>query len=644
MSNMLKKLLGFQQSHFDMVYKQFKNEGFSLRQDSGSSRQDADASVDDASSEGEQATEDDKKESQKDSQQHEPAAVEQNHAGGPVELRKPIKIKDWKEHKGEPEHSTKKEQDTSQDTSENKDDRTYIDTDLKTNRAYLEKKFGLPANADIIIRDFTIATHPETKALVVYLEGLSDKTVINDSILKSLMQLTALHPTSNTGDRAELVKETLLPGNQVMTYEKWEDVIKNVLMGSSALLIEGSNKALVIETKGWQQRSVSEPNSEKVIRGPHDSFTENLRTNTALIRLRLQTNALITEMLQVGKRSGTTVAIMYLKGVVNPKLVKEVKKRIKKLDTDMILDSGMIEQLIEDRPGSMIPTLLSTERPDRASAFIAEGHVVIIINNSPYVLIAPVSLWAMLHTAEDAYLRWPFGTFLRIIRFLSMVCAMLLPGIYIAVTNYHAEMIPTELMIAIAASRENVPFPVVLEVLLMEFAIELIREAGIRIPSVIGPTIGIVGALILGQAAVQAGIVSPLLVIVVAVTALASFTVPNYNLSFGVRIVRFLFLIAGAIYGFFGIGLLVIVGITYLAGIKSFGVPVLAPVAPFSRSHDVLIRKKLFELEERPTYMSPLDKRKQEPLQRPWSLQSETTEEHQSGGVNSDERSKRDDS
>jgi spore germination protein KA len=600
MLQQIKRFLGLDIRLFDDMYTEITRYRFSLRQESEEGQESEEA--------GHNASEMDPKPEQdeKDGDKQNP-------------LKKPIKIHQWRDQP----------QDKKKDEISAPSKMTYIAQDLAVNRRYLEQTFELPSNADIIIRDFTISTCPPTKALVVYVEGLSDKTVVNDTILKSLMQLTAMHEASGSGDILETVKESLLPGNQLMTFEKWDDVISNILMGTTALFIEGSEKALIIETKGWQQRSVSPPRSEQVIRGSYDAFTENLRTNTALIRLRLQTNALVTEMMKVGKQSSTTIAMMYIKGIVNPALVKQVKKRIKTLDTDTILDSGMIEQLIEDQPYGFIPTILSTERPDRVSSFLAEGHIALIINNSPFVLVVPVSFWSMLHTAEDAYLRWPFGTFLRVIRLIALFSATLLPGIYIAITNYHAEMIPTELMIAMAASKEYVPFPVVLEVLLMEFSIELIREAGVRIPSIIGPTIGIVGALILGQAAVQAGIVSPILVIVVAVTALASFTIPNYNLAFGVRFSRFFFLIAGAMYGFFGLALLGMVALTFLASLKSFGVPVLAPLSPYSRSKDTISRKQMFQQEERPTYMASLNQRRQSQLQRKWDFVGKVNEQNQ---------------
>ncbi|BCJ86979.1 spore germination protein [Effusibacillus dendaii] len=503
-----------------------------------------------------------------------------------------------------------------------------VSEQLYINRAWVEKIFHMPTNADVIIRDFTIPLSNPIKAFAVFIEGISSKETINSFILEPLMLLAELRSESMEEGALKTVKEKLLPGNQVMEYELWEDVKKNILSGSTALFLEGAKKVLIIESKGWEQRGVGETQTETVVRGPHDAFTENLRANTGLVRSRLRTESLITEMMQVGELAPTDVAVMYVDGITNPKLVQEVKRRIKGIKVDFLQDSGQLEQFIEDPPKGFIPRMMATERPDRVAASLAEGFVVVFVGQSPYGLILPTFLWSLLHTAEDAYLRFPFGSFIRLIRFVSFLMALLLPAMYIAVTNYHPEMIPTDLMLAIAAARELVPFPVVLEVLLMELSLELIREAGIRIPNVIGPTIGIVGALILGQAAVQAGIISPLLVIVVALTALASFTMPNYNFSFAVRTLRFVFILVAAIWGFYGITLGVMALLMNWATIKSFGIPMLSVVAPFKPSSpDVILRGPIFKQENRPSALRPQDSRRQRHFTRRWDPTTHDSEE-----------------
>jgi spore germination protein KA len=311
---------------------------------------------------------------------------------------------------------------------------------------------------------------------------------------------------------------------------------------------------------------------------------------------------------------------LYINGIVNPKLLKEVKRRLNTIKIDYVQDSGILQQLLEDNPYAMISGILSTERPDRVAAYMAEGHVVIILDGSPFALIIPVVFWGLLHSPEDYYLFWQFAVLLRWVRLMAFAVALLIPAVYIAITNFHPEMIPTDLLYAIAASREKVPFPVVVEVLLMEISFELIREAGIRIPSVIGPTIGIVGALILGQAAVTATIVSPILVIVVAITGLGSFAIPNYSLSFSLRILRFGFIALGAMFGFYGIGVGLFVMVMQLCGQKTFGVPFMSPVAPFRpTSGDVVTRYPYYMMNEKPGYLRLLEQKRQEPIVRSWA-------------------------
>ncbi len=369
----------------------------------------------------------------------------------------------------------------------------YIAYDLAGNRKTLERVFHLPLNADLVVRDFRVGGRHPIAALAVFVDGLADKNIINTHILEPLMILTELDDEQGDIEWIEWVRRALLPGNQVMEVSMWKGAVENILAGSTLVFFEGVNAALSVETKGWEHRMVSNSQTEAVVRGPHDAFTENFRANTGLIRARLRSSHLITEMMQVGTLAGTDVAVMYIQGIVNPKLIKEVKRRIAAVQVDYLADSGIMEQFIEDDPIGVIPKFLSTERPDRVAQALTEGQFAIFVGHSPHALVAPVLFWSLLQTAEDAYLRWPFGSFIRLIRVMALAIGLLLPALYIAVTNYHPEMIPTDLMLAVAASRERVPFPVVFEVLIMEFSLELIREAGIRIPSVIGPTIGIVG-------------------------------------------------------------------------------------------------------------------------------------------------------
>ncbi|GAX91939.1 spore germination protein [Effusibacillus lacus] len=551
-----------------------------------------------------------------------------------IRTKKPRKLEDLKKDHGQQNKQNGEEsgkRDSGNKESGTKDSRPeHVLRSLEENKKLVEQFFCLPKNKDVVIREFIVNSQPVINAFAVFMEGISDKKTINTHVLEPLMLLAGISREKKGDDPLQRVKERLLPGNQIVERDKWKDVLAGILGGSTAVFIENEDKVLIVETKGWEQRGVGETKTETVVRGPHDAFTENLRANTGLVRARLRTEKLITEMMQVGELAPTDVAVMYLEGIVNPKLVQEVKRRIKAIKVDFLQDSGTLEQFIEDPPNALIPKMMATERPDRVAASLSEGFVAVFVGQSPYVLILPTVIWSLLHTAEDAFLRFPFGSFIRIIRFASFLMALLLPAFYIAVTNFHPEMIPTDLMLAIAAARERVPFPVVLEVLLMELSLELIREAGIRIPNVIGPTIGIVGALILGQAAVQAGIISPLLVIVVAVTALAAFTLPNYNFSFAIRTLRFLFIFIAAVWGFYGITLGIMVVIMHWATMKSFGVPMLSPVAPFKPSSpDIILRGPVYMQEKRPRSLRPQDTKRQHHFTRPWDPTTHDSQEAQ---------------
>lgn len=491
--------------------------------------------------------------------------------------------------------------------------------------------FRYPANADIIIREFNIALKPQVRGAAVFLEGLTDKNIINSHILEPLMLLSNLDQNQESLDPGKIVKEELLPGNQVMEYHHFKEAVENILAGSTAVFINGFGGALVVETKGWEHRAPERPQTEMVVQGPSEGFVENLRVNVALIRRRLKTDRLVTEILKVGRLSNTDVAVLYLDGITNPKLVSEVKRRIRKIEADFV-SSGMLEQFIEDSSWSIIPQAIWTERPDRAASMMGEGHVIVVIDGNPFALMVPTTFFSLLHSSEDAYLRWPVPDFLRLLRIMSILASVLVPGAYVAVTNYHPEMIPTDLMLAIAASREKIPYPTVVEVFVMEFTFELIREAGVRLPSVIGPTIGIVGAVILGQAAVSAGIISPILVVVVAITGLSSFAIPNYAFSYAVRIFRFVFLLLGSVLGFYGLALGLFVVTIHLTGIKSFGVPMMSPVAPYRPpSGDVVLRMPIFTQEKRPKQLRPLDEIRQAAITRPWDPASHDSEEAQPG-------------
>ncbi|MFZ5814250.1 MAG: spore germination protein, partial [Bacillota bacterium] len=416
-----------------------------------------------------------------------------------------------------------------------------VGPDLAANEAWLRGRFTLPVSRGLVLRPLRIGG-TDIQGLVAYLDDQVDWVHLHWTILHPLIERTI--PPAVIRQPDALIQQVLTEG-QASSSSDWNHLVDAILTGSAIVLIDGVEKALILEVKGWAKRPVQRPNAELTVRGPQEGFTEDLRTNVSLIRRRLRTPDLMVEWGQIGNRSATDIALVYLKSVANPKLVKETRRRLRSISIDYLADSGSLEQLLEDRPYSVYPNILATERPDRFAAQIAEGYLGILVGNTAFALILPATIPMFLHSPEDAYLRWPYGTFVRLLRVFSFYMALLVPGLYVAIANYHQEMIPTTLMLAISGNRETVPIPVVLEVLVMETMFELIREAGVRIPTIIGPTIGIVGALILGQAAVQAGIISPILVIITSGTALASFAIPNYGLQFAVRVLRFAYVLAG---------------------------------------------------------------------------------------------------
>lgn len=519
--------------------------------------------------------------------------------------KSPRPMDEWSAERKQ-ESNTQQTSDSQQDlrSAQNND----ISTDLNENRLRMEQEFNLPKNKDIIIRDIRIANR--TDAFLIFVNGMVDNTTINDYILRPLLTENHFKSAEDECDVDYIIKN-VLSVNQINKALTYDEVITQVLNGLTALFIQDCHEVVIIESRGFEKRSVEQPVTETVIIGPHEAFTENLRTNLTLVRKIVKNKELITEMLPIGKTNNSNCGVMYIDGIANTTIVDEVKRRIKSVDIDFIMGSGMLNQLIEDHPFAIFPQILTTERPDRTASFLMEGKVIFICDGTPYASAVPVTFFHMFHSSEDSFMRWQYGTFIRLIRVMAFFLTMLLPGFYIALTLYHPEMIPTELLLAIEMSRETVPFPVIVEILLMEIAFELIREAGIRVPDVIGQTLGIIGALILGQSAVAANLVSPILVIIVSITGLGNFAMPNYYLGVAIRILKFLFIFLGFFAGFYGIsiGIFIIGGMA--CSMKCFGVPYFTPVAPKTKVNpDVMIRQPIWKQRMRPDSInSPNEKR-----------------------------------
>lgn len=462
---------------------------------------------------------------------------------------------------------------------------------------------------DIKFRKFNIKN--KIMAVLVYIEGITDKVLMNEHVLEPLI----IDYQKNKGDKNELdssieyIKENLLLNSEIKDLNSIDKVILSVADANAVLIIDGFSTAIEIGAQKWEGRSIDKPDMEANVRGPKEGFVENLKTNLSLVRKRMKISNFKAEEMQIGKLTRTKIAICYIDGIVNREILDEVKVRLQRIDTDIILADAYIEEYIEDSPFSIFPQIRHTQRPDVVAASLAEGRVAIIIDGNPTPLIVPMVFVDALNSSEDYYDRYWHGSATRILRYVFFMIALLGPAAYIAFTTFHQEMIPITLLTTIAQSRAGVPFPAIIEALLMEIAFEALREAGIRLPKAVGQSVSIVGALVIGEAAVQAGIVSTAMVIVVAATGIASFTIPNYSFGIAVRILRFPIMILASILGLFGIILALFAILIHLASLRSFGIPYLSPMAPMTVPDlkDILIRSPHWREILRPTFISKIN-------------------------------------
>ena len=515
------------------------------------------------------------------------------------------------------------------DTLETEQNTKKIYTSLQLNLDHMKTEYNALINSDIVIREFSLlAQNTNYNAFLIYIDGMVDTELINNFILNPLMLRNRANsfdgalnlemagaPNSNNQVVVKKVKKfnlidyiynNLMPQNSVKKQTEFSEIISGINSGNCALFVDTLNTAFDIDVKGFQQRNVEAPSNEIVIKGPQESFVENLRTNTSLLRRIANNQNLIIENISVGNISQTKCALCYMQNITNSDLVTEARFRLSNLSIDTLISSGQLEQLISDSSTFGIPQILSTERPDKCVKGLMQGRVVILVNGNPYALILPAVLTDFISSPEDSNLRPLFANFLKGIRFLALFITLLLPGLYISVTSFHQELLPTELLFSILATRENVPFPIIFELLVMEISFELIREGGLRAPSAIGSTLGIVGALILGDAAVSANIVSPILIIIVAITGISSFAIPDFSFGFHLRVYRFAFIILGYIAGFLGIGLGIFIYITLLCSLKSFGVAYTSPISPDSSNLGVkYFLPPFWKQEHRSGYLAP---------------------------------------
>ncbi|MBS4539330.1 spore germination protein [Clostridium sp. D2Q-11] len=452
---------------------------------------------------------------------------------------------------------------------------------------------------DFIIRKITTGNQFKTRILIAYIDGLIDKQLIDDNILKPLLlesQKVIDDESISKRNIIELFEETLITASEIKKVDDFNRTIKAILSGDTVIFIDGTESSFVVSMRGWEARAISEPNTESVIRGPREGFVETLRTNTSMIRRKIKNPNLKFESIELGEQTRTEACICYLKGIADDNIIRDLKKRLSCIKSDGILESGYIEQFIEDAPFSPFPTIGVSERPDKVAGKILEGRIAILCDGTPFVLTVPYLFIESLQSNEDYYSRTLYSSFNRLLRFVSLIITTMLPALYVAILNFHTEVIPVKLVFSILNSNEGIPFEPVWEAIFMLIIFELIREAGVRMPKPIGQTVSIVGALVIGQAVVEAGLVSDIMIIIVALTAISGFIVPS--LSEILPFIRLALIIGANILGYMGIVLIVVIVILHISSLRSFGVPYMSPFAPFRSKgmKDTLIRMPLWTM------------------------------------------------
>lgn len=447
---------------------------------------------------------------------------------------------------------------------------------------------------------------------VFFLDDLVNEMILDQHVIRPLLEMG---PESFLGH----VEDQVITAKKLMPVDNLKTMIEMITAGCAVVHVDYMPYAVAVVTPNLPTRSVSEPEAEQLVRGPREGFTEKLQDNTGLIRKRLRTPDLKSEVIKIGHRSRTVVCFMYICDLVEEDVLNTLRKRLKEIDLDVLLESAELEELIQDSVYSPFPQILSTERPDKVVSGLAEGRVAVIVDGTPFVLLIPAVFYDFLQASEDYYQRFYFPSAVRLLRIITFLTALLGPSLYVAITTFHQELIPTPLLLTVISARVGVPFPALIEALIMEISFEILREAGVRLPRPVGSAVSIVGALVVGQAAVEAGIISQAMVIVVAFTGIASFTIPAFNLAMVTRLLRFPMMIVAASLGIYGISIaLVALGI-HMCSLRTFGVPYMSPVAP---AHPRSWISELFVLpfslrKSRPNYLQKKDLKRMDVASNP---------------------------
>lgn len=458
-------------------------------------------------------------------------------------------------------------------------------TQLSARIAHLKQELG--DTSDLFFRHCQLGKQ-RTAASIAWIDGIVNAADLNNNVISPLISGTEELDVSPYNKQALLLLSTMVVTSaESSIIESIEQAIPLLVSGWTVVILDGFTALIAVNTQGFETRSIEEPASASVIRGPRDGFVESLTVNISLIRRRIKSRKLRVESKHIGQLSHTCIALLYVEDRVHQQTLDEVRHRLEHISIDAVLESHYIEEIIKDHPWSVFPTVYNTERPDDVAGLILEGQVAIVVDGTPFALVLPCTLFHLLKTPEDMYLAYPIATFVRWIRFVGFFVTLLLPSMYVGVLTFHPEMVPPQLLSSILSARDGVPFPILMEAVIMELTFEGLREASIRMPRSIGSAISIVGALVIGESAVKAGIISSPSVIIVAGTAIASFTIPSISLSGAIRVLKFMMLLFASLFGLYGIIIgLFMIGI-HLSAIRSVGLPYLAPFAPFKKQEAV---------------------------------------------------------
>ena len=484
-----------------------------------------------------------------------------------------------------------KNENTNENTKTLEYENTTVSDTLEHNKKIIHAIFS--NCSDLIIREVKITNNPQFGAMLVYINNMTKAGLIEETIIQKLTQKNEIYAYNPNSKK---YSQYLLGVRDEDIFMDMSKVVESILSGKLVLFIDGINEALIININNPPGRNVEEPQVESVIRGPREGFTESIATNIALIRKKIKSTNLKMESYIIGRETRTDVVIAYLSNIANEKIVSEVKERLNKIDIDAVLSANYIKEYIEDEPTGVFPTINSTEKPDVLAGKLLEGRIAIIIDGTPLVITVPAIFIEFLVTNEDYNFKFIPATVNRWIRYISLIISTTLPGIYLAITTFHQELIPTPLLITFMKTRSDVPYPASVECFIMLFAYEILREAGVRMPKAVGQSISVVGAVVLGQAAVEAGIVSTPMVLLVAITSISAFAVPSTDMTAALILPRFLLLFLGSILGLLGVTSGIVVVCIKLISIRSFGVPYMGPIAPFISNEiaDVFVRRPIW--------------------------------------------------